>query len=218
MGYLLISYIYLTILLLGAVCSLVIHFRKDVPAYLKYFTPFLIATFLVETAGLVMNLNNQNASLLYNLFTITEVIFYFIIFYQITRNRTVRRMIIYLICLYPPVALTNVFFFQGPDKFHHFTYLPGAVIIVGLCAWYFHELMKLPVFPNPGREPTFWICCELLFFYSTTLPLFAAFHFAYDLSPDELYLLGFVQQIPNYIMYSLFIIAFLCKPRMEETT
>lgn len=218
MTYLIISYVYFSILLLSILFSFLVHFGKNVPSYLKYFTPFLLLTFAVELTGAIIHRKSLNTSPLYNFFSTIEFVFYFGILFQIIRNRIVKKSIVFSIVLYPLIAFTNIIFLQGPYRFHTYTYSIGVFLIVGFCAFYFNEMMKLPVFPNLRREPSFWIIFALFFYYGASLPVWAVNNLMYDLSYDTLSYLGILLLSLNYILYSLFTFAFLCGIKVRKTT
>lgn len=205
-----ISYVYLSILLLSALASILVHFQSNSPPHLKYFTPFLLLTFGVEIFGRVLDRRGQNNLPLYNCFTLFEFVFYFCILYRILRVRIVRKIILYSIFLYPVITLMNIFFVKGIQKFHLYTYLLGAFLTVGFCAFYFRELMKMSLFPSPKSEPNFWIVCGLFIYYSGSLPLMAAVYLMDDFSMDMLHMMAVLLMVLNYILYSLFALAFLC--------
>lgn len=215
MSFVITTYIYLAILLLSSLSSLVVHFQPNIPSYLKWFSPFLLLTFLVEVFANRIYVEVGNNSLLYNLFTIFEFVFYFIVLKKIIRSRIIRKIVVYILMSYPVLALLNTFFWQGQYKFHSYTFIPGALVVVGLCAYHFHELLKLPDSPDLKREHSFWVVCALLFYYGGTLPLWAANTLMHEFPKNVLKLMGIVIIILNYVLYSLFTVAFLCniKPR-----
>jgi hypothetical protein len=66
------------------------------------------------------------------------------------------------------------------------------------------------------KEPAFWICSGLLFFYTCSFPLFGLWNHLHGLPRIILRNLAAVMQFLNVLLYSLFSIAFLCRIRIQK--
>ncbi len=120
--------------------------------------------------------------------------------------------------LYILIAVTNILFIQKIKAFHTVTYAFGCLLIVAACIYYFFELFKIPKSVELKKNPAFWICSGLLFFYCCGFPLFGMFNFLSDIS--KLIIKNFynIITILNIFLYTLFTIAFLCRLKIRKYT
>jgi len=199
--------------------SLTLFFQRDTEPYLKLFPFFLLLTLTVEIIGATMVLHIKNNLILSNPFTVLAICFYLFILHQFTHSRKVRKIILYLICIYPAVAFFNIFFIQKMVVFHTMTYSLGCLLIVALCIYYFFELFQLTHTTNLLRQPSFWICSGLLFYFSCSFPLYGLNNLVTKTaSPQTIRNLIFVFNLLDVFLYSSFTIAFLCRLRIRKST
>jgi hypothetical protein len=95
------------------------------------------------------------------------------------------------------------------EKFHTVTYSLGCLAVVSACFYYFFELFRLPKSVKLIRNPAFWICSGLLFFYCCGFPLYA-FISLWNRVRWVINSFGSIITILNIFLYSLFTIALLC--------
>jgi hypothetical protein len=184
-------------------------FRKNVPEYLKLLPPFLLLTLLVELLGAYLASVNKNNLLLYNLFTVFSICFYLFIIKKIINNIKVKKIINIATALYAVIALVNIFYIQGVNTFHTVTFALGCLLLVVFCIYYFFELFTFPKSMDLKKNPAFWICCGLLFFYACSLPLYGFINFWMKFKFIVANFLTIIT-ILNLFLYTLFTIAFLC--------
>lgn len=191
---------------LSFLASVIFCFKKDPPRYLKFFSLFLLITVIVEAGALVMRSYKISPRPMLNFFSAFEIVFYLFVLYHVIQDHRVKRIILYSGILYPVVSLVEILS-HSLEMFHFITYSLGAILLVCFCIYYFYELSKKVVYQKPGREPAFWICLGLLFYYSCTLPLWAAINFI-QATDFEIKMFVFIVEFTNYFLYSCFAIAF----------
>lgn len=194
------------------IASLSLFFQKGTPIQLKLFPLFLLATIIIEVLGIALWRQGKSNILVYNLFGVISVMFYLYFIRNIIHNLRVKRILNVTIVAYPVVTFLNVEFIQV-HAFHSITYSLGCLLIVGACIYYFYELFHLKKSINLLREPSFWICSALLFFFTCTLPFIGMTNFLFKVSTVIAQNLGAILAIINFLLYSLFTIAFLCRFR-----
>ena len=194
------------------------YVKKSSALYLKLFPIFLVLTILVELGAVWMIKieKRHDTYLIYNPFTCFEFVFYIFIISEIIRKKAAKKILFGLMVAYPIVVAINVFFFQGIHKFHSFTYSIGCLVIVGCCIYYFYELFLLPHSVNLLRQPPFWICTALLFFYAFTYPVYGLSNLMSGLSDRVAIILARILDSLNILLYSFFSIAFLCRLRIRK--
>jgi hypothetical protein len=205
------------ILVLETVCflaSLTLFFQVGIPSYLKLFTLFLLITIAVEyfVPRFVPTLY---ATILYNIFTAFEFEFYLYIIQRIIYSNKIKKVIYYGLWLYPATVLVNVFLIQY-GKFHTITYSLGCLLTVAATIYYFFEIFRSPGSVNLLREPAFWICTALLFYYTCTFALVGLWNYLQGL-PTVIYKnVKTILTVLNFLLYTLLSIAFLINIRVRK--
>jgi len=205
-------------LIIESICflvSLTLFFQGSIPKYLKTFPFFLLVTIIIEIIGKILANERVNATMMYNVFTTFEFIFYLYILRGIIYKVKVKKIILWLIVIYPVLVLINIIFFQT-ETFHTNTYALGCLLIVAACIYYFLELFQSTHSVNLVREPAFWICSGLLFFYTCSFPMVGLWNHLPGLPRIILKNLNTVIHFLNILLYSLFSIAFLCRIRFRK--
>jgi len=211
--------LYVNAIVISFVSSLLVYsYPKTSYYYLRMFPPFLLATIITEVLGSYLSSIHRPNVALYNFFTVFEFCFYLYIINLIISNEKIRKVIKVVIMLYILIAVTNILFIQKIKAFHTVTYAFGCLLIVAACIYYFFELFKIPKSVELKKNPAFWICSGLLFFYCCGFPLYGMFNFLSDIS--KLIIKNFynIITILNIFLYTLFTIAFLCRLKIRKYT
>ncbi len=184
--------------------------------YLRLFPPFLFLTLAAEIIGPYLSAHNRSNVALYNFFTVFEFCFYMVLISLMVDNGRVKKNMQISVFFYGLIAVLNILFFQGMNGFHTITYSFGCLVIVSFCVYYFFELFRLPKSIKLSRNPAFWICSGLLFFYCCGFPLYAFMNYW---SNYKWVIKSFdsIVTILNIFLYSLFTIAFLCSKTPKYT-
>jgi hypothetical protein len=194
------------------------HRNSNTEQYLRLFPWFLLLSGIVEVIENYQGIHHRNNLLLANPFTVLTFCFYFYTLYCIIHNKLARKIIFLLIWLYPLVALVNIYFIQKAGVFHTVTYCLGCLLVVVICFYYFLELFRLPKSVNLIRQPAFWICSGLLFYFCCTFPMYGFNAIvAGNVTPAMMKTLIILLTILNVFLYSSFTIAFLCRLRTRKS-
>lgn len=210
---LLFFYIIIATIVIG-----LLFLKRITPIYIRLFIPFLGITLFVELANSFKWLWFKGPNLwFFNIFTNLEFIFYFFIFFMALKNAKARSFIIFSIPVYLLLACINIFFIQGIFQFHTISYRLASVMIITFCYLYFRQLLSIEIAVNILRNPMFWICTGLLFFYSGFFIYFSAFDYiAYSKSSYNLTLWRILSRTLNVILYSSFFIAIICNLKQKN--
>jgi hypothetical protein len=207
------GYLYFELISLLASCTF--YFRKGIPLYLKLFPVFLAITLTVEIIGWRILVDGDDATTLFYLFSVFEFCFYLYTLHHIIRTRKAKTVVLYVLIIYPVLAVFNIFFIQV-ETFPSISYSLGCLLIVGVCIYYFYELFHLPSAVNLLREAAFWISTGLLFFYICSFPLFGLASFLYNASSIILQNLQTILTVMNALLYTLFTVSFLVGIRKRK--
>jgi hypothetical protein len=205
------------VIFIALVASLNAYFRRKDDVYLRLFPFFLFLTLLVESASLFGLIRGDANHAMYNFFSVLEFTFYLFVVGEIIRNTRIKRLVRYTIWLYGLLALVNIIFYQKIYGFPSLTYMIGAFLIVVICIYYFFELFQISHSVTLVRQPAFWICSGLLFFYCCSFPIFASMNLTKTLPPFIFRNFGVIVNILNVLLYSSFTIAFVCRLRTRKS-
>lgn len=195
--------------------SLTLYFRRGIPLYLKLFPPFLVITLVIEIVGWILKGEGVDTSLMYFLFIAFEFVLYLYMLYLIIRRTRAKKIILSMAFIYPVLALLSIFIFEV-NVFPSISYSIGCLLIVGVCIYYFFELFRYPSSTSLLREPAFWICTGLLFFYICSFPLFGLYRLLYSASSTIMNNISTILDVMNVFLYTFFTTAFLCSIRIRK--
>lgn len=208
---------YIVFILLAALASSLVYFQKERPSrFLLFFPVYLFTTFTVEYIAVRMSYKGINTIALYNIFTTIEFVFYLWMFSQIIQHPVIKKMLYNCLWMYPIVFLMNRLFIQKGEQYHTLTAGLGSLLIVLAAIFYFYELFQSEKSVDLAREPSFWISSGLLFFYSCSFPLYSLISYFYSPSNKIVNYLVSLSSLLNILLYSSFIVAFLCKIRIRK--
>jgi hypothetical protein len=203
---------------ISIIAGIIANNKRKTDLYIKVFPLFLVLSFLVEMVGDIRNNKGLNTLIIYNFFGVIEFTFYMWMIREIIRVDKVKKILRYLLIIYPLVSLINIFFIQGTNHFASLTYSLGCLLIVLLCIYYFFELFQAPTSVNLTRQPAFWICSGLLFFYCCSFPIFGLSNFLLSLPKVFRRNIITIIILLNVFLYSMFTLAFLCRFRMTKSS
>ncbi|SJZ88418.1 hypothetical protein [Sediminibacterium ginsengisoli] len=206
------------ILVSAIIIGFLATFRYRHPAYLKLLPYMLLLGFITEYAGVMMARQQGNNAALFNAFSIVQFVFFTYFFYAATPGQFSRRITGKLLYIIPAVCLVNIFFIQGYNVFHTYTYTLCSLLMMALGIMYFYSIFKSSARLNLLREPSFWISTGIIFFFTSSVSILGIINYMSVLSRavinNSLHMLRFL----NSMLYILFIIAFICRISIRKST
>lgn len=211
--------VYLYFMLLAAIAACAFWFQKKISKLLYWVAPFLFIVFFVELIADWMSYKYGSNVLLYNIFTIFDSSFYFLLLREAIISKKMKQFLIIAVCLFPLFVIFNIFLLRPPsEQFVSMSYALATLIIVFSAIFYFYELFRSDKYIDLARDPFFWICSGLLFYYSCGFPLFALNNFLSSSSNIFIKNYGSIISLLNILLYSSFIIASLCRVRIRNSS
>jgi hypothetical protein len=210
-------YISFTIIIIALIAGVTIYFRRNSELYLRLFPFYMLLTVVVGGYITYLSFHGKDNTTLFNFYTTVGFCFYFFVIAQIIHNRKIKKIIFYILFIYPIVAVCNIFIVQKINILLSVSYSLGCLLIAVFCVYYFLELFQLTNSINLLRQPSFWICSGLLFYYSCSFPLFGLIGFLK--SPPKIIAnnLEIISNILDCCLYSSFTIAFLCRIKIRKS-
>jgi hypothetical protein len=208
---------YYYFIVISLLASLIAYFKWKEELYLKVFPLFLLISMIAEIIAYMMAEKERDNTLVYNCFSVVEFIFYFFVLHEVIHSKKAKKIIFHIAWIYVASVILNFIFIQKITEFSTTTYALGCLIIVAICIYYFLELFQLPSSVNLLRQPSFWICSSLLFFYACSFPIFGFAKYINSLPSILVGHLSGILNLLNVFLYSSFTIAFLCRARMKKS-
>jgi hypothetical protein len=193
--------------------------QQNTRIYLRLFPLFLLLTLIVELISYYLYINARKATitLLYNFFSLFEFLFYMYVIRAIIQNKRVKKIVFYISGLYLLLVILSFLFIQKITSFNSMTYALGCLLIGAICIYYFYELFQSSHSVSLVRQPSFWICSGLLFYYCCSFPIFGLLNFLKTGPTVIQNNFGVIILLLNVFLYSSFTIAFLCRIRVRKS-
>ena len=184
--------------------------------FLRNFCFFLFVNLMLEGGINLLAANTIDNNRYASLSTVLDFTFYFYMLRAMVYRKRAKNTFMGLMVAYPLIALINIFFIQR-TTFHTITYSLGCLLIVASCIYYFWELFQQNRSVTLGREPAFWICSGLLFYYACTFPIYGLTNLMSHLPKVILRNLYFIFILLNIFQYLTFTIAYLCRVKTRKS-
>lgn len=210
-------YIYTSAISISLLFSCFLFLKASQPIYLKTFTPFLLISLIIEIIAIRISESGKTNTTFYNFSTTFEAVFYLWVLFNIVSGKLIKKIILISLFIYPILCLLDIYVFQSPSSFHTVSYAFGCLLLIFFSIVYFYELFANPKAITLSKEPAFWICSGLLFFYSVTFPLFVCVNIMKTFPAILSNNLQYILIVLNVFLYLQFSIAFLCRITIKKS-
>ena len=191
-----------------------LYWKKIKDSHWKYFPVYLGIIVLAEFIGKYLNyaeLNTYKVGM-YNYFVIPlEILFFIWLFYKEFEHLSIRRLAIAAACIYIIAWLADMFIITKNPLWwvSSFSYTFGILLMLVLILSFLYILATGNDILFIKNNMMFWVCLGLFVFYFCSLPFFGMGNYLFT-HHGKIYM-GYAHAIYilNYIMYSLFITAFI---------
>jgi hypothetical protein len=139
------------------------------------------------------------------------------VYYQVITSKKINRLILILALVFTGFAVFNEIYFQGLHNIDSFTLAMASGIIIFVTVTFFNELLKDKDIIRLSRHPMVWISAGALIFNTAELPYILSLNYLNHNDIPLAIALFYVFLTLNCIMYSLYIIAFLCPPPLPKS-
>ena len=197
--------------------SLTVFFLPGGERYLKHFCLFLFVNACFDIATAYTALYRISNAFIVNVNVMIVICYYLFLLHQIVQGRKAKAGILIFLATYFLLSVTNIFLVQKTGVFNSITYTLGCLQIVAASIYFFWELFQQPNFGPLGRQPAFWICSGLLFYYTCTLPVYGSMNLLKVLPKVIRENLLAILVSLNILLYLSFIIAFLCRLKTRKS-
>jgi hypothetical protein len=201
----------------GFLISLTVYFQPPYLLYLKIFPLYFFGTFVVGLIEEHLAIHGRNNTIYYNTWGAIEFCFYFFVLREIIVNSIVRRIILYVLVLYPLTCIILIHF-QKASAFNAYNFTIGCLITALFCIYYFIELFQEPDAKSLASIPAFWIVTAILFSDVLTFPTFAFINFIKVTPKIIVRNITAILIIINLLTIVSYSIGFLCRIRIRKSS
>ena len=205
-------------LLIAFLVSL-IYYKKLEPTWLRLFTWFLLASFLIQIIEYVYSfihrgegIEKQSNLFIFNYYVFIECEFYILIFYKALYRKTFKKILLYIGLFFVIFFIYETFFVKHYLNYSTLTVITANFIIITCCIIYLAELLMAEEFIVFFSMPMFWITTGIMIFSVGIFLYLAFFHYIFKnkLDPDGV-IYGIIATSLSILQYSFFTIGFSCK-------
>ncbi|MGI8583989.1 MAG: hypothetical protein ACR2KX_17470 [Chitinophagaceae bacterium] len=147
---------------------------KTLSKAFKILSSLLFTTFLFETTALICAYVLKNNTLVYNIFSPLQVLFFTYIFANLLKNKTSKNKIItagILVAFF--IVISSVFVYKG-IMINTLSIIIKSTFYIILSLLKFREMLKDPGHENILLEPVFWLCTSVLLFFTVNILFWAS--------------------------------------------
>ena len=188
------------------------------PKPFKIISIFLLVTLIIEVFAIAWewklhkywHYNGYNLWI-YNIAVPIRYTLLWLFFYQIMESDIIKSLIRWFIIFFIILAFIDYAFIQMPNNANTISLITANIITVLVSLSFFRQLLQSPRITRLTSNPLVWISLGVFIYHSGSLPFFISLNYII-VDPVRRTSFLHINQALNIIMYSLFLIAFLCKP------
>ncbi|SEI46072.1 hypothetical protein SAMN04487995_0917 [Dyadobacter koreensis] len=209
-------YFYLIILTL---CFLVgLFYLRDLPESLIPIFFLVLTTVIVESIGLYfLKVLHRTASIIFHIYQIFEYFFLAKFFLHIVRSVQWKRIInASIYCIIFINLLTIFHMVDNTRLFNVYVFLSAALLLTVWSFLYFSQLFQNIQEFRLEKNPNFWICTGIVFFYAGSFFQMGFTNSIYRYSPELARQLYVINHLLNCIFYGLVTYGFICQTKYRN--
>ncbi|MEO0556092.1 MAG: hypothetical protein AAF149_23110 [Bacteroidota bacterium] len=215
-----LEYLYLIPLIISTWLSLG-SFRSSWPLPFKGFSLLLLLTCIVEFFSILWKYYfhvtaywaySPSNLWVYNAFLSVRHLLLLSYFYGFMMTQQGRRGLAWSIPPFMLFAVVNYFFIQTPHMVNTYTLTIANSMTVLLAIYFFRMVMLHKEIIDLTRSTEVWIALGTFLYYTGTLPFFVTFNYLIIEKPGIASSYLVINDVLNFIMYTSYAVAFLCKP------
>lgn len=182
-------------------------YKKEPLKTIFFYLIFALLSYIISG---ILGFNGINNLPLLHFYTIVEYLFILRYFQHSLNEVKASRMIGLLMFIFPVLAVLDLIFIQDIFQYNSYPRPIAALIIIGLCMYYFFRHASNENKKSWGSVPLNWICSGLLIYFCSGFIYFAFLNIINQYASHATYFLfGTIHATLVLLMYLLFTIGFL---------
>lgn len=199
-----------------AFCASLFSVGRGGPFHLQLFSLLLGISFIVECAAFALTNYRLTNAPLYNIYILLEFSICSMFYYLILENKILKQICLWSLVLFPLFWVAVVFGIFGIANWNSYLIVVEYFFIVCMSSCFYYQLFTKADLVKLSTSTEFWIATGLIIFCGVNMPYMGMLNYLTKnhrpLAGQLMYLL----KISNFIMYSLFIYAFLCRTNTKR--
>lgn len=110
-----------------------------------------------------------NNSIMYNIYTPVEIIFFASIYYAALKTRRQRKFVLIITAITLAFDIYNFWFLQGKGVFNSYSFIASCIGMTLFAFVYLIELYSATTIVRFYTDPLFWVSIGILFFYPPSI-------------------------------------------------
>ena len=209
---------------LSAVIS-IRSFIRNSSRQFKLFSILLLLTVVIEIFAILWKLDlhdtcwwsyDKTNLWIYNAFLIIRFLFSIIFLYFTIEIPFWKKTIAWSIFPIVILFMVNYFFIQTPFKVNSYTVILLNIILIFSSLIYFKQVLDKDETTRLHLRSEIWITLGIFIYYTGTLPFFILFNDLITYGGTMINSFLFINDTLNIIMYSLYLIGFLCLNQTQK--
>lgn len=191
----------------------------------RLFAAFLFATFIIEVFAISWQWflydafrqdYSQSNLWIYNGYVGIRHIFLISFFYHLVTSRSVKQIILWTTLSFTLFFLINYGFIQTPFLINSYSIILSNILISLAAVVFFKQVIEYKEVISLTKSTEIWLALGCFIYYSGSLPFFMLFNRLIESDSPLLASLLFINDGLNIIMYSLFLTAYICSPKIQK--
>ncbi|MDN3583946.1 hypothetical protein [Mucilaginibacter flavus] len=171
---------------------------------------YLLFAGITDVVERILGLRHINNLPLLHFYTIVEYLFILKFFQSFVSDFRVLRVIWILFILFPFLSVLDFIFIQDIHEYNSYPRPIAALIVIGLCMYYFFNYTTQENKKPWVTMPINWIVTGLLIYFSSSLIYFAFLNLIAQQASDNLYFIfGGIHATLVLLMYLMVAVGFL---------
>lgn len=175
----------------------------------------LITTFIVEFIAFIMlRFYKMNTTLIFHFFYPLEFILITLFYRKSISNPFVKKIALFSVIIHPMISIYWSMYIQKIGEYNSYVSMLSAILII-----FFSSFLIFELFRKKSQElfniASFWISTGLLFFYAGSFFIMGILNYLLKNDKNTATQLFLINQLLNFLLYSLYIVGFLCKPQTK---
>ncbi|SEO51013.1 hypothetical protein SAMN05428947_102621 [Mucilaginibacter sp. OK283] len=154
---------------------------------------------------------------IYNIFLTIQLLFYAGFYYRLITADKIKKAIRYGILPLAGFGIFNFFYIQSPGVLNSYSIIPYYFTFVIFALVFFHQVLHDKQIIVLHSHPAIWISLGTFIYYSVSLPFCIFLPYLVSHNPALAFSLFKINMAFDTLMYSFYLISFLCKPQFLKS-
>jgi hypothetical protein len=191
--------------------------KQGLPIFFKYFQYLLTFILIFEYSQENFNLPQKISFLLDHIYEPIEFTLLSLIYNKAIHNKKIKKFIFINIFIYILIAFVFSGIIEGVGNVNTFSFLISSTLLILYSIFYFYELFLRPQLEDSlFKTPFFWINTGTLFYCGGTFFQMGIHSYLLSNNSSLADSLKVISQFFNYLLYTLYLIGFLCRTRLHN--